>query len=105
MDICNIIESADTYYHNTEIIHECFKKMGRYIESCHAKDVGPKSTHITEVIPGRGGLDYKAYLSEIAALSADVPLMLEHLHAAEEYEEGAKYIRGVAASCGITLAS
>lgn len=105
MDICNIIESADTYYHNSEIIHECFRKMGRYIVSCHAKDVGPKSTHITEVIPGRGGLDYKAYLSDIAALSADVPLMLEHLQTAAEYEEGAKYIRGVAAECGVTLAS
>lgn len=105
MDICNIIESADTYYRNTEVIHECFRKFGRHILSCHAKDVGPKNTHITEVIPGRGGLDYKAYLTAIASLSADVPLMLEHLQTAAEYEEGAKYIRGVAAQCGVTLAS
>lgn len=84
MDICNIIESADTYYHNAGIIHECFRKMGRYILSCHAKDVGPKSTHIAKVIPGRDGLDYKAYLTEIAALAADAPLMLEHLQTAAE---------------------
>ena len=105
MDICNIIESADTYYRNGEVIRDCFRNMGRYIVSCHAKDVGPRGTHIAEVIPGRGGLDYRAYLREIAALSADVPLMLEHLQTAAEYEEGAKYIRGVAAECGVTLAS
>jgi sugar phosphate isomerase/epimerase len=105
MDICNIIESAETYYHNAQVTRECFRKMGRHIVSCHAKDVGPRNTHIAEVIPGRGGLDYKAYLTEIAALSADVPLMLEHLETAAEYEEGAKYIRAMAAECGVRMAS
>ena len=33
------------------------------------------------------------------------PLVLEHLQTAAEYEKGAKYIRGVAAECGVTLAS
>ena len=64
---------------------------------CHAKDlewVPEMNVHFVEVIPGRGQIDYAAYLSELSHI--DAPLMLEHLKSAEEYEEGKRYILRVA---------
>jgi sugar phosphate isomerase/epimerase len=55
------------------------------------------------VIPGRGQIDYKAYLTELSRLPVDAPLMLEHLRTAEEYEEGRRYIQGVARELGLSF--
>ena len=60
--------------------------------------------HFVEVIPGRGQIDYKAYLQGLAKLPVDAPLMLEHLQTAEEYEEGKTYIRKVGAEIGVEFA-
>ena len=62
------------------------------------------NVHFQEVIPGRGEVDYAAYLRELSMLPVDAPLMLEHLKTAEEYEEGKKYIQKVAAQTGISFA-
>ena len=95
MDVCNVINSPARFYGNAEIIGDCFSKLGRWIISCHAKDlqwVVELNVHFLEVIPGRGQLDYKAYLTAIAECPMEAPLMLEHLKTAEEYEEGKQYI-------------
>jgi hypothetical protein len=60
--------------------------------------------HFEEVIPGRGQLDYRAYLGELAQLRRGVPLMLEHLKTADEYDEGRLYIRQVGDRMGLTFA-
>src|SRR5438876_12233355 len=39
MDVCNGINSPTRYYHNAEFISECFRKLGPWIASCHAKDL------------------------------------------------------------------
>jgi hypothetical protein len=56
------------------------------------------------VIPGHGGVDYRAYLTGISRLAVETPLMLEHLHTAEEYAEGRRYIQKIAAECGVLFA-
>ena len=104
VDVCNIIDSPERYYSNAEVTRDVFQKLGRWILSCHAKDVGPHATHFTEVIPGRGGIDYRAYLQGIAALDTGTPLMLEHLQTAAEYDEGRRYIQKIAAESGVELA-
>lgn len=107
MDICNVINSVDRFYNNAAFIRECFSKLARWIQSCHAKDLywqPEPNLHFIEVIPGRGGIDYAAYLTEIAKLPHRPPLMLEHLRKAEEYQEGADHIRKVGAKAGITFA-
>jgi sugar phosphate isomerase/epimerase len=104
VDICNIINSPERYYRNTEIINEVFRKLGRWVCSCHAKDLHGKSVHFAETVPGRGGIDYRAYLSNIVALPSEVPLMLEHLSTHEDYEEGKQYIMKLASEMGIILA-
>ena len=103
-DPCNAINSASKFYRNSEVIAECVQKLGPHIVSCHAKDLQllPESNiHLLETVPGRGGVDYRTYLGALSKLPREVPLMLEHLKTAEEYEEGAKYIRQVASQIGV----
>ncbi len=107
LDVCNGINSPARYYRNAEYITDCFRKLGRWIVSCHAKDlewVVEMNVHFLEVVPGRGKVDYGAYLRELSRLAVDAPLMLEHLKTPEEYEEGKKYIQKIAAQNGLTFA-
>jgi sugar phosphate isomerase/epimerase len=107
LDACNIINSPSRFYKNAEVIRECFGKLGRWIVSCHAKDlqwVPEYNVHFLEVPPGRGQVSYRAYLEELSKLATDAPLMLEHLKTAEEYDEGRKYIQRVAGEVGVAFA-
>src|SRR5262245_54288649 len=107
LDVCNIINSPRRFYASGDLIRECFRKLGPWIASCHAKDlqwVPEYNVHFLEVVPGRGQVDYRAYLSELAKLPVDAPLMLEHLKNAAEYDEGRAYIQRVAAEIGVIFA-
>src|SRR5689334_2185053 len=78
LDVCNIVNSPRRFYDNAEVIRECFRKLGKWIASCHAKDlqwIPEMNVHFLEVIPGRGQVDYRAYLGELAKLPLDAPLM------------------------------
>jgi sugar phosphate isomerase/epimerase len=104
LDVCNGINSPTRFYNNAEFIRDCFQKLGKWILSCHAKDlqwVVELNVHFLEVVPGRGEVDYGAYLTELARLPVDAPLMLEHLKTAEEYDEGKRYIQQIAAKNGL----
>ena len=57
--------------------------------------------HLVEVLPGTGVLDYATYLNRLAALPADVPLMLEHLKTAEEYDKARQYIMATGSKAGV----
>jgi sugar phosphate isomerase/epimerase len=107
LDVCNGINCPQRFYHNAEFIRECFRKLGPSIISCHAKDLRwdiEMNVHFEEVVPGRGQVDYGAYLGELAQLRRDVPLMLEHLKTPEEYDEGRSHIRKVGDSMGLMFA-
>ncbi len=106
LDPVNIVSSPQRYYSTGKLIRECFEKLGPHIRSCHAKDVllDPKlvSTHLDEVRPGLGGLDYAVFLKELSKIP-NTPLMLEHLKGAEEYRLAAEYVRGVAKEAGLSF--
>ena len=107
LDVCNGVNCPRRFYRNAAFIEECFAKLGPWIVSCHAKDlqwITELNVHFLEVVPGRGQIDYKAYLRELAKLPVDAPLMLEHLKTAEEYDEGRQYIRKVGESIGVRFA-
>ncbi|MFN3326280.1 MAG: sugar phosphate isomerase/epimerase family protein [Bryobacteraceae bacterium] len=107
IDVCNGVNSPERFYRNSDFIGECFRKLGRWIVSCHAKDLAwipEMNIHFVEVIPGRGQIDYRRYLSELAALPVDAPLMLEHLKNAEEYDEGREYVVRIARELGLPFA-
>jgi sugar phosphate isomerase/epimerase len=106
LDACNVVNSPQRMYNNGAVIRECFQKLGPWIASCHAKDLAWEDSYqvsFREVIPGRGHIDYKAYLTALSELPKEVPLMLEHLKNAEEYDEARKHVAGVAESLGLSL--
>jgi sugar phosphate isomerase/epimerase len=106
LDVCNVINSPERMYNNGTVIRECFKKLGPWIASCHGKDLIWGESYqvwLREVIPGRGQIDYQAYLSALSELPTEVPLMLEHLNTAEEYDEARKYVATVAGEIGLSL--
>lgn len=105
-DPVNLVCSPRRYFDNGRLIGEFVDKLGPHIRSCHAKDVllGNKlTTHLQEVRPGRGALDYARFLKELSRLDPDLPVMLEHLPNEEEYREAAAYVRSVAGETGVEL--
>ena len=107
LDVCNVVNSPARFYNNAALIRECFAKLGKWIVSCHAKDLAwitELNVHFQEVIPGRGQIDYATYLRELTKLDVDAPLMLEHLKTAEEYTEGREHILKVGRENGVTFA-
>jgi len=106
LDPVNLVCSPQRYFSNGDLIRECFEKLGPHIRSCHGKDVILREqflTHIDEVRPGLGKLDYAVFLRELESLGPDTPLMLEHLRNAEEYALAAEYVRTVAREVGVAI--
>lgn len=105
-DPVNLVISPQVYYNNGEMIKEAFKKLGKYIRSCHAKDIllldDKLTPHLPEVTAGLGNLNYPVFLQELAKIK-NVPLMMEHLKSAEEYTKAAAYIRNVGDEHGISI--
>jgi sugar phosphate isomerase/epimerase len=103
-DPVNLICSPQRYYGNAKLIHEFISQLGEHIKSVHAKDIRLQenlTTHLDEVIPGKGELNYRVLLEELDNLGRDIPVMLEHLKTAEEYRQAAEYIRSTALDLGI----
>jgi len=106
LDPANWISSPQRFFGNAALIRESFAKLGKWTRSCHAKDIAlgqSMTTHLDEVRPGLGGIDYGVLLRELAKLPADTPLMLEHLSTAKDYRAAAEHVRSVAREEGIEL--
>jgi len=81
-DPVNLIMTPRVYFDNGALIRECFAKLGRWVVSCHAKDIvlhHKAALHLDEVQIGEGMLDYRTYLRELDRMPREVPLLLEHL--------------------------
>ncbi|GAF99842.1 unnamed protein product, partial [marine sediment metagenome] len=106
LDPCNLINSPARFYRNTELLNECFDKLGKWIVSCHAKDLRwevEMSVHFREVTLGTGSLDYTTYLKRLAALGGDVPLMIEHMKGPEEYDKSRRYLFDLGHKIGVNF--
>lgn len=104
LDPCNLINSPKRFYGNTQLLEECFDKLGPWIASCHAKDlawVPEMNVHFQEVTLGAGSLDYATYLKRLAALKADVPLMIEHMKGEAEYDKSREHLLALAPKAGV----
>jgi len=106
LDPANLLCSPQRFFGNAELIRECFAKLGPHIRSCHAKDIALSeklTTHLDEVRPGLGGLDYRVFLEEASKLDPDTPIMLEHLSSEQEYDLAAEHVRSVARAASLEI--
>jgi sugar phosphate isomerase/epimerase len=106
LDPVNMIANPRLFYQNSELLRDCFARLGPYIKACHAKDItlsGKLTVHLSEMRPGTGSLDFATYLRELHKLDTDVPLLLEHLPGQEEYIPAAQHLRAVAQQIGVVF--
>jgi sugar phosphate isomerase/epimerase len=107
LDPCNLVNSPEKFYQNTRLLNECFDKLGKWIVSCHAKDLTwdvEMNIHFREVAPGKGALDYPTYLRRLAQLPQNPPLMLEHLSTAQDYTGAREHLFEVGRQTGLDFA-
>lgn len=107
LDPCNLVNCPERFYRNTELLNECFDKLGPWITSCHAKDLAwdvEMNVHFREVTLGAGSLDYTTYLRRLAALPGDVPLMIEHMAGPEEYDKSRRHLFELGGKIGVSFA-
>jgi len=108
LDPANLVNSPKRFYRNTDLLNECFDKLGPWIASCHAKDVAWEvgmQVHFREVTLGEGELDYTTYLKRLAALPGDVPLMIEHMQGPDEYDKSRRHLFELGEKIGVSFAS
>lgn len=106
LDPCNLVNCPARFYRNTDLLNECFDKLGPHIVSCHAKDLVwdvEMNVHFREVPPGKGKLDYTTYLRRLAALGDEAPLMIEHCANEAEYDGAREYIRKLGPRVGVNI--
>jgi len=99
--------ALDPCFRRGDIVGFCYpqQKLFKNIKSCHAKNIllsTKLTTHLDEIRPGLGALDYATFLRELSKFPR-TPLMLEHLPNAEEYRLAATHIRSVAKTTGLSL--
>jgi L-ribulose-5-phosphate 3-epimerase UlaE len=106
LDPCNLINSPERFYRNTDLLNESFDKLGRWIVSCHAKDLTwdvEMNVHFREVRPGAGSLDYSTFLRRLATLPQNPPLMIEHLPDAAEYDKARLHLLELGERLGLSF--
>lgn len=84
VDPVNLIMEPRRYWGNAAFLREIFARLGPWVVSCHAKDIvlhHKAALHLDECQIGEGVMDYTVFLTEVARLPGEVPLMLEHLDA------------------------
>lgn len=105
-DPVNLVMTPRVYWNNAALIRECFAKLGEHVVSCHAKDIilhHQAALHLDEIIIGKGMIDYRTYLTELAKLPREVPLMLEHLKG-DEYATARDVVFAAGDAAGVSFA-
>ena len=104
LDPVNMINTPAKYYDNAGFIRACFDKLGPHVRSVHAKDMTITSDltlHMPERRPGLGGIDFRAFITQMQRLDPDTPFLVEHLDTDEEYVAAVAHVRAVADELGV----
>jgi sugar phosphate isomerase/epimerase len=106
LDVVNMVNCPARAYRLNAFLDECYSLLGPYIKAVHLKDValtGQLTVRIEERRPGLGQLDFAHQLRLSSRLHPDLPLLLEHLPNAPEYDAAAAHIRSAAESAGLSF--
>lgn len=96
MDIINMINSAQRYFHAEEFVDECADILGDRIRSCHIKDVHLNNCYtlrLEECGPGDGEFPLRHYVSRMNEIDPEMPIILEHLNSDEDYIKYMGYLK------------
>lgn len=105
-DPVNLINTPQRFFQNGKYMADFVAALGPHIKCVHVKDIVLRpqlTTHLDEVRPGSGALDYPVLLKALHALDLDLPLMLEHMTDPQDYVLGAAFIRETAGQVSIPL--
>jgi sugar phosphate isomerase/epimerase len=106
LDPCNLVNSPTRYYGSSDLVRECYRKLGPLVASVHAKDLAwdvEMAVHFREVRIGQGSIDYGVLLAEHARHAPLAPLMLEHLPTDAEYDAARDAVRDAGRRAGIAF--
>ena len=106
LDICNIVNSPRKFWGTTALANDVFDRLGEKIVSCHAKDLRwepEMNIHFVECVCGEGCVDWGTMLKRLAALPADVPLMIEHMRGEGEYRQSLENLKRIAGGSGVEV--
>jgi sugar phosphate isomerase/epimerase len=104
LDPCNLVNSPERYYRSSDLVRECYRKLGPHVASVHAKDLTwdvEMAVHFREVRIGQGAIDYAVFLAEHARHAPEAPLMLEHLPNEVEYDAARDHVRATGGRLGL----
>ncbi len=104
-DPVNYIPTLDVAYDNTALLEEMFARLAPYVATAHVKDVTVEErlvSHIEEVPPGEGYLDYPTFLDRFEDVCPDGYFLIEHLPA-EKIPAAREAVVRMAAQCGFAL--
>lgn len=80
MDVFNWITSPKRYFYNEDFICECFEMLGKYVKSCHLKDVKLEDDYtlsLREVACGNGGVNIKYLIEKALEYDKDMTFIIE----------------------------
>jgi sugar phosphate isomerase/epimerase len=106
LDPCNLVNSPERYYRSSDLVRECYAKLGPHVVSVHAKDLDwqvEMAVHFKEVRVGLGSIDYGVLLREHARHAPGAPLMLEHLSSEAEYDAARDAVREAGRKAGVAF--
>jgi sugar phosphate isomerase/epimerase len=106
LDPCNLVNSPGRYYGASDLVRECYRKLGPLVASVHAKDLTwdvEMAVHFREVRIGHGSIDYGVLLAEHARHAPSAPLMLEHLPSEAEYDAAHAALEEAGRKAGVSF--
>ncbi len=98
LDIFNWMTDPRRYFFSEDFIRECFEKLGRYVKSCHLKDVAMEESYtlsFRETSPGNGGVSIRTLLEVAQSYDPEMPFIIEHLSTDEDYIQSVRYIQSI----------
>lgn len=98
MDLFNWITTPRRYFFNEEFISECFEKLGKYVKSCHLKDVRMEDDYmlfLKETSAGNGGINIRHLIETGVSFDENMSFIIEHLNSDEEYLKSIKYVKAL----------
>lgn len=98
LDLFNWITSPQRYFYNEEFADECFEKLGKYVKSCHLKNVrleGDYTLHLRETAPQDGAVNIAHLIRRAESCDSAMPFIIEHLDSDEAYLNSIAYVQSI----------